>query len=109
MADLPEAFVGAGLAGLSAAHYLREMGRGVVAIEAQDRPGGRVRTIRDPLVEGQYAEAGAARIPNTHEQTLHWIRRFGLTLVPWEPEDPALVILIDKTRVGDHFLESSAG
>ena len=39
------AIVGAGFAGLSAAHALRDGGANVILLEAQDVPGGRVKTI----------------------------------------------------------------
>ena len=55
--------VGAGLGGLVAAHELTKAGNDVVVLDAQLRAGGRVYTLRDPFVDGLYAEAGAARIP----------------------------------------------
>jgi NADPH-dependent 2,4-dienoyl-CoA reductase/sulfur reductase-like enzyme len=56
--------VGAGLAGLSAAFELTQVGHDVTVLEARTRPGGRVHTLRDPFADGLYAAAGAARIPN---------------------------------------------
>src|SRR5688572_14177330 len=41
--DAPVVIVGAGVAGLCAAHHLRAAGRGVVVLEASDNIGGRVR------------------------------------------------------------------
>ena len=77
--------VGAGLAGLTAAHELSQAGHDVTILEAQGRPGGRVRTLRDPLADGLYAELGAARIPDNHEWTLKYVKLFGLTLTPFYP------------------------
>src|SRR5262249_27522791 len=57
----------------------------VTLLEAQTRPGGRVHTLRDPFDDGLFAEAGASRIPTTHDLTLGYVRTFGLTLVPFEP------------------------
>src|SRR5215468_89966 len=53
---------GAGLAGLAAAHDLTAMGASVTVVDARDRVGGRVWTIRDGFVEHQHAEAGGDMI-----------------------------------------------
>ena len=77
--------LGAGLAGLCAARLLAEAGHDVVVLEAQRRPGGRVLTLREPFSDGLYAEAGAGRIPETHNLTLHYVKLFGLELEPFSP------------------------
>ena len=46
---------GAGLAGLVAARDLADMGATVRVVEARDRVGGRVWTIRDAFMDGQHA------------------------------------------------------
>ena len=66
--------VGAGLAGLVAGYELTEGGHDVSILEAQLRPGGRVQTVREPFSDGLYAEAGAARIPDNHDLTLHYVK-----------------------------------
>ena len=58
--------IGAGMAGLSAAYDLHRAGWKVTVLEARDRVGGRVYTLRDPFTEGLYAEVGAMRIPRAH-------------------------------------------
>src|SRR5262245_19960538 len=70
--------MGAGLAGLCAAYELGLLGHDVTVLEAQARPGGRVQTLRDPFDDGLYAEAGASRIPTSHELALGYVRKFGL-------------------------------
>ena len=75
------AIVGAGAAGLAAAQRLTNAGRTVVVIDARDRVGGRVFTVRDPathapielggeLVHGEakatLAMARGQRIPALH-------------------------------------------
>ena len=49
---------GAGLAGLAAARDLMLNGADVTVVDARDRVGGRVWTIRDGFADGQHAEAG---------------------------------------------------
>src|SRR5688500_12125793 len=71
------AVLGAGLAGLAAAWNLMRQGYNVRVFEAQDTPGGRVKTIRAPSKNGGYAEAGAVRIPNNHRYLMKYIRLMG--------------------------------
>ena len=61
--------VGAGLAGLVAAYELERQGHDPIVLEAQNRVGGRIYTLRD-FAPGLYAEAGGMRIPRVHDLTL---------------------------------------
>lgn len=76
--------LGAGLAGLAAAHRLVRRGYEVVVLEAQNRPGGRVQTARDGFRHGGHAELGAVRIFETHTHTQAYVREFGLRLTPYD-------------------------
>jgi len=71
--------IGAGIAGLAAAHELKRLGHEPLVLEAQNRVGGRIYTLRD-FAPGLYAEAGAMRIPRTHDLTLEYCRRFDLPM-----------------------------
>jgi len=73
---------GAGLAGLAAAWELARRGHAVTVLEARDRPGGRVHTLRDGWSDGMYAEAGAVFIPEDHCHTVGYARELGVPLVP---------------------------
>lgn len=73
--------VGAGLAGLRAATDLRAAGVDVVLVEAGHRPGGRVRTVRDAFVGGQYAESGAEWVDTHHRRMLELLDRYGVRLL----------------------------
>jgi monoamine oxidase len=61
-ADTPKKVIviGAGLAGLTAAYELTQAGHDVMVLEARNRAGGRVLTVRD-FADGLYAEAGGER------------------------------------------------
>ncbi|CAN5238628.1 flavin monoamine oxidase family protein [soil metagenome] len=91
--------IGAGLAGLSAALYLNEVGHQVTVLEAQNRPGGRVLTVRDPFADGLFAELGAARIPASHDWTHRYVQRFSLTLTPFWPEPLRETHLLEGKRI----------
>jgi monoamine oxidase len=89
--------LGAGIAGLVSAYELQRAGYKVTVLEARERVGGRVWTVRggDRVVqtgrpdqrvgfdEGLYLNAGAARIPSTHRVILDYARRFGVQLEPF--------------------------
>src|SRR5207244_2592232 len=51
--------VGAGLSGLVAATEVQAAGHDVVVVEARDRVGGRVFTLREGFAGGQFADIGA--------------------------------------------------
>lgn len=86
--------LGAGLAGMTAAIELIALGYDCTIVEARDRSGGRVFTMRKgttltqlghpdtvvPYDEGQWFNPGPWRIPHSHESTLHYCRRFNVPL-----------------------------
>ena len=80
--------VGAGMAGLVAAHELARAGHDPLILEAQHRVGGRILTLRDCFTPGLYGEAGAMRIPRTHALTLAYAEKFGLALNPFTLQNP---------------------
>lgn len=51
--------IGAGLSGLVAAGEAQEAGHDVIVLEARDRVGGRVFTVREGFAAGQFADIGA--------------------------------------------------
>jgi monoamine oxidase len=102
--------LGAGIAGLAAAHELVEAGHDVVVLEGRSRPGGRIDTLRSPFADGLHAEASAARVPVTHELTLGWAERLGLGTAPFQPQGTDLYLLDGTLLPGDApDLEARAG
>ena len=103
--------VGAGLSGLVSGMQLQEAGHEVVVLEARDRVGGRVLTVREGFEDGQYAEVGAMILYEGQPTILGLCERFGLELTPqvtFGAELPALLFgdrLLDPDAVGQAFAE----
>src|SRR2546426_12110461 len=74
--------IGGGLSGLVAAFELRRQGHEPLILEAQQRVGGRIYTLRN-FAPGLYAEAGGMRVPRAHDLPLAYCERFGLELRPF--------------------------
>ncbi len=89
--------LGAGLAGMTAAHELRKAGYQVHILEYTGRPGGRTYTIHsgDQVTDlagetqhctfspGNYFNPGPWRIPYHHHAILHYCKQFGVRLEPF--------------------------
>lgn len=91
--------VGAGLAGLAAGYELTQAGHDVTILEARNRPGGRVETLREFFSDGLHAEAGALFIPNNHDLTLRYTNLFKLALEPSTPVFEARLFYVRGQRV----------
>lgn len=94
--------LGAGIAGLTAAYELGRKGYECTILEASHRAGGRVLTLRhgDLIDEAGapqrctfddephlFLNAGAARIPSTHNTLLDYCRELGVELIPFVNEN----------------------
>ena len=94
--------VGAGLAGLAAGYELKRAGHNPVILEAQQRVGGRVYTLRDPFTDGMYAEVGAMRIPRAHTLTMEYIEKFGLKTNDFTMDNPNAYYYMGGKKVRAH-------
>lgn len=86
--------LGAGLAGMAAAYELTKLGYQCTILEARERVGGRVFSVRKRSVteetdngkatasfdEGLYFNAGPSRIPHHHLLTLQYCKELGVPL-----------------------------
>ncbi len=108
--------LGGGIAGLVSALEMTKLGYNCTILEATDRVGGRVRTIRNgDLVEEidstqtcvfdsdeqLYFNAGAARIPHHHELILGYCREFSIPLEPFINENTAARFHSDQSFAGE--------
>lgn len=93
--------VGAGLAGLVCAYELERAGRRVTVLEARNRTGGRVYTVRKGFLSGQHAEGGGEFFDPGDRFMRLYVRRFGLGTedLRTEPDSHlAGVIYLDQRR-----------
>ena len=86
--------LGSGLTGMASAYELTKMGYQCTILEARNRAGGRVFSVRKGSVneettngkavadfdEGMYFNAGPSRIPHHHLLTLHYCKELGVSL-----------------------------
>lgn len=70
--------VGAGIAGLSCAHRLRQAGIGVRLYEAQERVGGRIWSLRGHFADGQVCELGGELVDSGHARMRALAAELGL-------------------------------
>jgi monoamine oxidase len=95
--------VGAGMAGLVAAYELLRAGHDPLILEARHRVGGRVYTLRAPFTHGLYAEAGAMRIPRSHDLTMAYVERWGLEVSSFTMDNPRAYYYVhgNRRRIAD--------
>ena len=78
------AIVGGGIGGLCCAYELTERGHEVTLLEASRRTGGHVKTIREPLPDGLYADVGAEHFTNPgYDEYRRYVEKFDLPVLPW--------------------------
>jgi monoamine oxidase len=72
--------IGAGVAGLTCAHRLRQHGLDCTVYEASDRVGGRTKTLRGYFAEGQIVEQGGEAIDTDQHAVRALVAELGLHL-----------------------------
>lgn len=84
----PVLIIGAGIAGLTAAYRLRQQGVPVRVIEAQNRVGGRMYSLRGAFPDAQVCELGGELIDTKHERIQALAAELGIALddLRTEPE-----------------------
>lgn len=82
--------VGAGIAGLSAAHHLKKAGIKADVYEASNRYGGRMMTLRNYFGPGLTTEIGGEFIDAYHEDILALSKEFDLEIYDLRADDPSL-------------------
>jgi monoamine oxidase len=90
--------IGGGLAGLVAAYELKRQGHRPLVLEAQNRVGGRIYTLRS-FAPGLYAEAGGMRIPRAHDLTLAYCDHFRLPMRPFPMGNPRGLVHVGGLRM----------
>ena len=108
--------IGGGVAGLTAAYELEQVGYRTTIVEARTRLGGRNWTWRDgekvehrdgqqtvTFAEGDYFNAGPARIPGFHTNLLTYCRDFGVALEPFLYENQNAFFLSDNCQGGERI------
>ena len=73
--------LGAGLAGLTAAWELVQAGHEVIVVEARNRSGGRVLTLREGFTPGLTAEAGGMSFNDNYFNLFRYVKLFN---IPYE-------------------------
>jgi monoamine oxidase len=87
---------GGGIGGLSCAYELMRRGHDVTVLEAAGRPGGHVRTVRDPLADGFYVDAGAEHFTKPgYEIFRAYVEEFGLPVLAYRKRRENMLRLID--------------
>jgi monoamine oxidase len=70
--------IGAGLAGLAAADWLKQEGYRVIVLESRSTPGGRVQTFKGDFADDLYADAGAMVFGDSQKLLMGYVDRFQL-------------------------------
>lgn len=88
--------IGAGMAGLTAAHYLKEAGYETVIIERENRPGGRIRSINK---NNDIIDVGAQFTHTNYSVTMELVRKFNLESDMVEMQTSDMMMRGEETHI----------
>ena len=94
--DVDVCVVGAGYAGLTAAHRLTQAGKSVVVLEARDRIGGRIWTFHLP--DGSPVDRGGGWLANRHDAILKLASEVGVSTYKTYDDGYHLLVGEGRTR-----------
>jgi len=86
----PVLIIGAGVAGLTAGYRLRQAGIPVRIIEAQNRVGGRMYSLRNFFADGQVCELGGELVDTNHERIRALAAELAIEFDDLSTDDPTL-------------------
>src|SRR5438067_4736871 len=116
------AILGAGVAGLVAAHELGKLGYKCELLESRERPGGRLWTARNgtnvtlngygtqtcTFDEGNYQNLGPGRIPSIHGTILSYVRELGIEMEVEVNTTRSSLLQDDEVNGGKHVVQRQA-
>ena len=82
--------IGAGIAGLTAGYRLRQAGVPIRIIEAQNRVGGRMYSLRNFFADGQVCELGGELVDTNHERIRALAAELRIEFDDLSTDDPSL-------------------
>lgn len=96
MTDVDYCVIGAGFAGMTAAHRLKQAGHSVALLEARDRVGGRTFTVtRD---DGSWIDRGGAWIGPGQDRIYALMQEFGVPEYKQHDDGDAMMVVGGKIR-----------
>ena len=103
----PVVIVGAGLAGLAAAHALGQAQIPFVVLEQSGHAGGRVRTVRDHFADGAWVDVGAQAGGSGYVNWIALCEAYGVAMSPGSPRPsapPDTLLIVDGQRYSKAML-----
>lgn len=88
--------IGAGMAGLTAAHYLKEAGYEVIVVERDNRPGGRMQSV---MRNGDIIDVGAQFTHTNYKSTMELVKKYGLESDMVEMKTSNMQMRGEKTHI----------